>query len=134
MKRRILIIVTVLVIIGTGGIIMITNTIPLKLDSEKISYMVVRNGTTGKGIKLDSNDEVTEIVALFNELRLEKGKRLEPFSGFTIALSVYSKSNTEKPDGYIVLSYGVIHKNHMYNISNIDTEANLYEHLLNMFD
>ena len=126
--------VTVLVIIGIGGIITITNNIPLKFDSEKISYMVVRNGTTGNGIILDTNDEVSEIVALFNELRLVKGKRLEPFTGFTIALSVYSRSNIEEFDSYIVLSYGVIHKNHIFNISNFDTEAKLYEHLLNMFD
>jgi hypothetical protein len=134
MKKRSIITIAVLVIIGIGATFIITNQQPLKLDSDNISYIVIRNGTTGQGMTLETDEEIVELVAQFNELRLVKGKRLEPFSGFTISLSVYSKRNPNKSDGYIVLSYGMIHKNHLYNISNVDTEIELYEHLLSMYD
>ena len=133
MKKTILIIIAVFIIIGIAGIVITINKIPIKLELENdaISYIVVRNGTTGEGITLETEKEIAELVTQFNELRLVKSKKLGLFVGYTIALTVYNKSDINKFDSYVVSIDGIIHKNYLY--SNGD-EINLQERLLNMFD
>ena len=131
MKNKFLTIVAASAIILIGGLAIVLNTLPLKLEKDKISSIVIRNGTTGEGITLETEKDITALVAQFNDLRLVRSKKLEPSGGYTVSLTVYHKRDARKFDQYSVNSAGINYQDYLYSNGG---EIDFHEKLLGMID
>lgn len=100
MKRKLIIVLSIIGIVFISGIILYTKPLDLiQLNPEDVLEISIFDGNTGISLHLTKNEDITYIINNLNSIKLRRGKISTGYTGYSFKTTIYL-NNGEEADGW----------------------------------
>lgn len=113
MKRKLIIILSIISIVFISGVILYTKPLDLiQLNPEDVLEISIFDGNTGTSLHLTKNEDITYIINNLNSIKLRRGKISTGYTGYSFKTTIYLNNGEEADDwnNFIINSKDTIRK------------------------
>lgn len=113
MKRKLIIILSIISIVFISGVILYTKPLDLiQLNPEDVLEISIFDGNTGTSLHLTKNDDITYIINNLNSIKLRRGKISTGYTGYSFKTTIYLNNGEEAGgwNNFIINSKDTIRK------------------------
>jgi len=113
MKRKLIIILSIISIVFISGVILYTKPLDLiQLNPEDVLEISIFDGNTGTSLHLTKNEDITYIINNLNSIKLRRGKISTGYTGYSFKTTIYLNNGEEASgwNNFIINSKDTIRK------------------------
>lgn len=113
MKRKLIIILSIISIVFISGVILYTKPLDLiQLNPEDVLEISIFDGNTGTSLHLTKNEDITYIINNLNSIKLRRGKISTGYTGYSFKTTIYLNNGEEAGgwNNFIINSKDTIRK------------------------